>query len=140
MNYYLLKFRLNIPGGKVFPNSETFFTQQNFGFLCFFPGFHNSTSGAPWSSAINPSLGKDRVTTTTAKLIFSRYFYKNQIHLKLKKVTQHYLLPAKFGLLIFFKQQLVLIEPGMWKRKLEAVLFLWKRKQKRENSTASAST
>ena len=30
------------------------------------------------------------------------------------------------------------LQPGMWKWKLEAVLFLWKRKQKREKSTASA--
>ena len=35
------------------------------------------------------------------------------------------------------------LKAGMWKRKLEAVeavLFLWKRKRKRENPTASAST
>ena len=35
-----------------------------------------STSGAPWSSAINPSLGKGRVTTTTtAKLKLQTHYY-----------------------------------------------------------------
>ena len=33
------------------------------------------TSGAPWSSAINPSLGKGRVTTTTAKLKLQTHYY-----------------------------------------------------------------
>ena len=32
------------------------------------------------------------------------------------------------------------LKTGMWKQKLEAVLFLWKGKWKRENCTASAST
>ena len=48
-----------------------------------------------------------------------------------------------FFLTIGFAVSAPLLRPGMWKRKLEAVeavLFLWKRKQKRENSTATAST
>ena len=32
-------------------------------------------SGAPWSSAINPSLGRGRVTTTTAKLKLQTHYY-----------------------------------------------------------------
>ena len=37
--------------------------------------FSFPTSGAPWSSAINPSLGKSRVTTTTAKLKLQTHYY-----------------------------------------------------------------
>ena len=33
------------------------------------------TSRAPWSSAINPSLGKGRVTTTTGKLKLQKHYY-----------------------------------------------------------------
>ena len=37
-----------------------------------------STSGAPWFSAINPSLGKGRVTITTAKLKLQTHYYNTK--------------------------------------------------------------